>query len=129
MNGTELLKYAEEARKQSYCPYSGFAVGAALMCTSGKIYLGCNIENSAYSTTICAERVAFCKAISEGERKFESIAIVGGRDGVKETCYPCGVCRQFMSEFCSSDFKLYFYNGEKVVEYLYDEILPHRFTL
>ena len=129
MQGAKLLELAKEAAKKAYAPYSEFFVGAALLAASGKVYLGCNIENSAYSATICAERVAFSKAISEGEREFVAIAVVGGKDDTSTPCYPCGVCRQFIAEFCNSDFKLYFCNGNDVLEYGYDEILPHRFSL
>ena len=88
----------------SYVPYSGFRVGASLLTESGKIYTGCNIENASYTPTNCAERTAFFKAVSEGERKFKAICVVGGADGVL-TAYaqPCGVCRQVMMEFCDPD--------------------------
>ncbi len=98
----KLMESAIEARKNSYSPYSGFAVGAALLCENGKVYTGCNIENSAYSPTNCAERTAFFKAVSEGESAFKAIAIAGGSDELT-TCYPCGVCRQVMVEFCQPE--------------------------
>ena len=102
-----LVKKAYEAMQYSYSPYSGFKVGAALLCKNGNIYTGCNIENSAYSPTNCAERTAFFKAISEGERDFKAIAIVGGKGGeITDYCYPCGVCRQVMAEFCDDNFKI-----------------------
>ena len=102
MTNEELIQEAKKAREQAYAPYSHFKVGAALMTKSGKIYHGCNIENAAYSPTNCAERTAFFKAVYEGEREFEKIAIVGGTDGQEpdDTCAPCGVCRQVMMEFC-----------------------------
>lgn len=127
----KLIKKAREARKLSYSPYSHFAVGAALLCGSGKVYTGCNIENGAYSPTCCAERVAFFKAISEGERDFKAIAIVGGEaDGDEKFCPPCGVCRQVMSEFVSAaDFKIYLVRDGAVVEYTMSEILPLAFEL
>lgn len=101
----ELVRRALCAMKQAYSPYSGFSVGAALLSRSGKIYLGCNIENAAYSPSVCAERVALFKAVSEGEREFEAIAIVGGLSAdAKDECPPCGVCRQVMREFCGDDF-------------------------
>ena len=88
----------------SYVPYSGFRVGASLLTESGKIYTGCNIENASYTPTNCAERTAFFKAVSEGERKFKAICVVGGADGVlTEYAEPCGVCRQVMMEFCDPD--------------------------
>ena len=98
----ELCRLALEAREQAYCPYSGFAVGAALLCDDGKMYTGCNIESSSYSPSICAERVAFAKTVSEGERDFVAIAVAGANRGEmpKTECPPCGVCRQVMAEFC-----------------------------
>ena len=107
---SELIVNAFEARTRSYCPYSGYAVGAALLTGSGDIYRGCNVENSSYGATICAERCAALKAVSEGERVFKAIAIAGApRDAseVRDYAYPCGVCRQVMREFCDTDFKLY----------------------
>ena len=98
----DLITAAFRARENSYSPYSRFRVGAALLCGNGEIYTGCNIENRAYGPTNCAERTAFFKAVSEGERSFAAISIVGGEtDPV--WCYPCGVCRQVMAEFCSPD--------------------------
>ena len=94
---------------RAYAPYSGFQVGAALLAESGAVYLGCNIENSSYSPTICAERTAFAKAVSEGERAFIAIAVVGGKEGTcSGFCPPCGVCRQVMREFCFDDFRILF---------------------
>ena len=129
MDGKKLIETAKAARKNAYSPYSRFSVGAALLTKSGKIYTGCNIENATFSPTVCAERTAFAKAISEGEREFAAIAIVGGYDDDRSVCYPCGVCRQFMSEFCAGDFKLFFADGEETIEYSFDEIMPHRFHL
>lgn len=102
MTEEQLIKIALEAREKSYSPYSGYKVGAALLTAAGKVYTGCNIENASYTPTNCAERTAFFKAVSEGERSFEAIAIVGGK-GDKPTDYawPCGVCRQVMMEFCN----------------------------
>ncbi len=105
MSETEIKKLAElalSAREKSYSPYSGFSVGAALLTKSGNIYGGCNIENAAYTPTNCAERTAFFKAVSEGEREFTAIAVAGGAKSaaVKDFCPPCGVCRQVMMEFC-----------------------------
>ena len=100
---TTLIGEALSMRTRSYIPYSGFAVGAALLTDSGKIYGGCNIENAAYPATICAERTAMVKAVSEGERGFRAIAIAGGKEGDPEGySYPCGTCRQVMREFCDS---------------------------
>jgi len=103
-----LVRQAFDAREKAYAPYSGFKVGAALLARSGVVYTGCNIENAAFSPTNCAERTAFFKALSEGERHFTAIAIVGGpQDAAKDTfsfVFPCGVCRQVMAEFCGGDF-------------------------
>lgn len=100
----EMIELAIEQLKYAYTPYSGFKVGAALLTQGGKLYTGCNIENAAYSPTNCAERTAFFKAVSEGERAFSAICIVGGKDGVlTEYTAPCGVCRQVMMEFCDPD--------------------------
>ncbi len=103
MNDKQLLQEAAKARKFAYVPYSHFAVGAALVTEDGKIYTGCNIESASYTPTNCAERTAFFKAVSEGERHFRAIAIVGGEEGspAKKLCPPCGVCRQVMMEFCN----------------------------
>ena len=103
-----LISEALKARKMAYVPYSEFAVGAALLTKDGKIYRGCNIENGAYGPTNCAERTAFFKAVSEGEREFAAIAIVGGpaEREPDRLCAPCGVCRQVMLEFCSDDFEI-----------------------
>ena len=101
----KLVELAMHARKNAYCPYSGFAVGAALLCKDGTVYIGCNIENASYSPTNCAERTAIFKAVSEGRRDFLAIAIVGGKDELQK-CYPCGVCRQVMNEFCDEQFEV-----------------------
>ncbi|WP_411678522.1 cytidine deaminase [Caproicibacter sp.] len=105
MDEKELAAAAIEARKMAYTPYSGFQVGAALLTKSGRVYQGCNIENAAYTPSNCAERTAFFKAVSEGEREFAAIAIVGGKAGqdITDFCPPCGVCRQVMMEFCDPD--------------------------
>lgn len=122
-----LIKNAFEAQKMSYAPYSNFNVGAALLGKNGKIYQGCNIENASYTPTNCAERTAFFKAVSEGQKEFEAIAIVGGKVG--EFCSPCGVCRQVMMEFCKpKEFKIYLgkdiNNLDDYIEYTLEEILP-----
>ncbi len=98
-----LISAALAAREKAYTPYSKFKVGAALMTAEGKIYTGCNIENAAFSPTCCAERTAFFKAVSEGEKNFSAIAVVGGQEGKPlDYCPPCGVCRQVMVEFCDT---------------------------
>ncbi len=108
MDDKKLMECALKMRDMSYCPYSGFSVGAALLTESGKIYTGCNIENAGFSSTNCAERTAFFKAVSEGEKKFKKIAIAGGKKGASPTeyTYPCGVCRQVMKEFCNDSFEI-----------------------
>ena len=128
----ELLgKKAAEAMKNSYSPYSGFCVGAALLCDDGEIYTGCNIENSAFSPTICAERCAISKAVSEGKRNFSAIAVCGGKNGVltDEITTPCGVCRQVLSEFCNENFKIYLVTKSAIHQYTLGEILPLGFKL
>ena len=105
MNAEGLLVMAAMTRHSAYAPYSHYKVGAALLTEKGKIYTGCNIENAAYTPSNCAERTAFFKAVSDGEREFRAIAIVGGKEGADEYdfCAPCGVCRQVMMEFCDPD--------------------------
>ena len=123
----ELVKAAYEAQKYSYSPYSGFEVGAALLGKNGKIYLGCNIENAAYSPSNCAERTAFFKAISEGCQEFEAIAIVGNKKGEKgDFCPPCGVCRQVMAEFCDPEsFRIILgRSGEEYYSCFLKDLLP-----
>lgn len=124
----EDVEVAKKARLFAYSPYSNFQVGSALRTKSGKIYMGCNIENHGIQST-CSERTAFLKAISEGEREFESITVVGAPKGKEpvEECLPCGYCRQFMSEFVDDDFKIYTVNDGEVKEYTMKEILPFGF--
>lgn len=129
MTEKELVSLAVGARENSYSPYSGFKVGAALLTKSGKVYKGCNIENSAFSPTNCAERTAVFSAVADGEREFSAIAIVGGADEIKDFCPPCGVCRQVLSEFCKSDFKIHLFNGEEIKTYTLGELLPLSFKL
>ena len=124
-----LMNLAAKARENAYTPYSHFRVGAALLASSGKIYTGCNIENAAYTPTNCAERTAFFKAVSEGERSFVAIAIVGGPENtVSGLCTPCGVCRQVMAEFCDKNFEVILGTPEKHNVYSLDEIIPLAFT-
>lgn len=124
------IKKAKEARLNAYTPYSNFKVGALLRCKDGSVYTGCNIENHGIQS-ICAERVAFAKAISEGEKEFESIAIVGAKDGDESNkiCLPCGYCRQFISEHIDKDFKFIFEDNGEIVIYTIDDLLPNRFSL
>ena len=125
----ELIQKALEARKYSYSPYSGFQVGAALLAADGRIFTGCNIENAAFTPTICAERTAFFKAVSEGCTDFVRIAIVGGRKEMPDDyAYPCGVCRQVMAEFCEDDFEIVSALSENDYKvHLLKELLPERF--
>lgn len=131
MDYTRLINEAFEARKMAWAPYSNFLVGAALLCANGKIYRGCNIENAAYGPSNCAERTAFFKAVSEGEREFVSIAVVGGpreRIGQLGFAYPCGVCRQVMMEFCKPNFEIIVAASEKEFsKHTLSELLPNGF--
>ena len=122
----ELLKLAAEARERSYSPYSHYSVGAALLTKDGKVYQGCNIENASFTPTICAERTAFFKAIFDGVRAFEAIAVIGSGT---LPAFPCGVCRQVMAEFCDGDFLIITSNadGSEIVAETLDQMLPHRF--
>ena len=126
----KLIEQAVKATERSYSPYSSFKVGAALLTKNGKIFTGCNIENASFSPTVCAERVAFFKALSEGEREFTAIAIVGGKNEVgKEPCAPCGVCRQVMTEFCNpNEFKIILPHQNGNDEYLLKELMPLSFN-
>lgn len=122
------MELAVEARKNSYAPYSNFHVGAALVGKSGKVYTGCNVENAGYTPTNCAERTALFKAVSEGEREFTSIAVVGGKgDTLATFCAPCGVCRQALAEFCEGDFRVVLGKPDNVRVYTLAELLPFSF--
>lgn len=128
MTDKELLECAVKAREMAYAPYSGFRVGAALFGKSGKIYTGCNVENAAYTPTNCAERTAVFKAVSEGEREFTAIAIVGGKgETLAPLCAPCGVCRQVLAEFCDGDFRVVLGTPDHIQAYTLAEILPLSF--
>ena len=128
MDKRELVNIALEARKMAYTPYSHHKVGAALLTKDGKVYRGCNIESASYTPTNCAERTAFFKAVSEGERDFEAIAIVGGFEDSDKLglCAPCGVCRQVMMEFCNpKTFEIILMDeNQKLHTYTLEEILP-----
>ncbi|MBP3495596.1 MAG: cytidine deaminase [Clostridia bacterium] len=123
-----LIKEAICAREMSYSLYSKYKVGASLLCDNGKIYRGANIENSSYSEAVCAERVAFLSAINNGERNFKAISVVGGVSEINDFAYPCGSCRQVMSEFCNGDFEIVLYNGKEVKIYTLNELLPNSFS-
>ena len=124
----ELINKAISAREYSYSPYSEFKVGAALLCKNGKIYTGCNVENAAYGETICAERTAVLKAVSSGEREFCAIAIVGGKDALQGFAYPCGACRQVMSEFCQPEFEIVLFDGENTQISTLGQLFPCSFS-
>ncbi len=126
-----LLKKAVEMRERAYAPYSGFTVGAALLCKNGEIYTGCNIENQSFTPTVCAERTAVFKAVSDGIREFEAICIAGGKAGTPTRFSPpCGVCRQVLSEFVHNDFKvLIAISPDEFKEYTFDQIMPLVFDL
>ena len=117
------------AREQSYCPYSGFSVGAALLTDHGAVYTGANIESASFTPTVCAERVAFFSALHAGERSFSAIAIVGGKkeDIISSFTPPCGVCRQVMSEFCGRDFEIILFDGNEAKTYTLSELFPESF--
>lgn len=127
----DLIRRAMKAREYSYSPYSNFSVGAAILSESGKIYTGCNIESASYTPTICAERVALFKAVSEGERKFKMLALVGGPKNeekkTEEIVSPCGVCRQMLYEF-GKDLKVVMADNEEKYEIrMLEELLPYGF--
>ena len=128
MTPEELVKLAKEAMMQAYAPYSGFFVGAALLCADGSVYQGCNIENAAYGPTNCAERTAFFKAVYDGHRDFKAIAICGGKGGnITGAFPPCGVCRQVMREFCQDDFTIYLVTDQGYETRTLTQLLPDSF--
>ncbi len=121
------IKEALKARDKAYSPYSKFCVGAAVLCENGNVYTGCNIENASYSATICAERVAIGNAIAHGDREFKAIVICSSSD---DYCYPCGVCRQVLSEFVDGDFEIVLAKSESDFNvYKMSELLPNVFNL
>ena len=123
----ELILAAQEARSRAYAPYSQYQVGAAVRAASGKIYTGCNVENSSYGATICAERTAIVKAVSEGAGKIRAVAVTSDSETYT---VPCGICLQVMSEFCDSDTKLYLANKNgQYIEYTFKEVYPQSFRL
>ena len=128
MTDHELMRLAIEARAFSYAPYSHFHVGAALLGKSGRVYTGCNVENAAFSPTNCAERTAIFKAVSEGEREFTAIAVVGGSgETLSPLCAPCGVCRQVLSEFCNGDFRVILGTPQHLQVTTLTDLLPYAF--
>lgn len=130
MDTAKLIALAKEAMTHAYVPYSGYRVGAALLCADGTVYQGCNIENASYSPTVCAERTAFFKAVYDGHREFSAIAVCGGKDGVITGFFPpCGVCRQVMREFCREDFPVILVGAGADYQVLtLGELLPHSFS-
>ena len=121
----QLIKEAKFASLNAYAPYSGFAVGAAVLCANGKIYSGCNVENVSYAATVCAERTAAVKAVSEGANKFKALAVYADTE---ETIFPCGICRQFLVEFAADDMKIFACNKkDEYEEYSLSDLLPHAF--
>ena len=125
-----LLQQALEVFPNAYAPYSHFTVSAALECADGSIYTGVNLENASYGATLCAERSAFAAALSAGKRDFVRLLIIGGEKGnITQYCYPCGICRQFMSEFCSAEFEIILYDGSNFHTYTLCELLPKEFCL
>ena len=124
MDYEKLLEMADEAARSAYAPYSDFKVGAALLASSGKVFLGCNVENASYGASICAERAAVAKAVSEGEREYAAIAVSAG----KSTAMPCGICRQVLAEF-SPQLEVIVRKDGRAAVYKLSELLPHRFEL
>ena len=127
----KLIKKAIEMLNFSYAPYSNFHVGAALLTSEGEIYTGCNIESAAYGPSNCAERTAIFKAVSEGKKEFEAIAIVGGKNGkIENFCPPCGVCRQVLAEFCKKDFEIVLAKSTNEYKIMtLEQLLPESFSL
>ena len=125
----DLVERAERARLKAYSPYSGFCVGAALLCADGDVYEGANIENSSYGATNCAERTAFFRALMDGKRDFIAISIIGAKRGeeLSSFCAPCGICRQVMAEFCNKDLEILLYDGKEIKTFKLSELLPESF--
>ena len=130
MTKEALCALAKEALQNAYAPYSGFAVGAALLCADGSVYTGCNIENAAFTPTVCAERTALFKAVSEGKRAFAALAVASGKtDGGEAAFPPCGVCRQALAEFCKPDMPVYVCEkAGNIRAYTLGDLLPFAFT-
>ncbi len=124
---TQLIGKAREALNNAYCPYSKYRVGAAVLTEKGNIYTGCNIENGSYGAASCAERTAVFKAVSEGERSFTAIAVF--TDEGNTPPFPCGICRQVLTEFCAPDMPVIIYDGEKsVYNFTLEELVPFSFS-
>lgn len=130
MTDSELVRLADAARSNSYAPYSGFSVGAALLCADGTVLSGCNVENASYSVTCCAERSALFAAVSAGKRQFTALAVVGGRRGQAPDSFftPCGVCRQALAEFCATGFPILVWDGAETRRYTLGDLLSCGFS-
>jgi cytidine deaminase len=129
MTPEKLCELAKAAMVNAYSPYSGFKVGAALLCADGTVYQGCNIENASFTPTVCAERTAVFKAVSEGKRDFSAIAVCGGKGGVITGKFPpCGVCRQVLREFCGDDFTVYLVTPDGYEAVTLADLLPYSFS-
>ena len=130
MTDSELVRLADAARSNSYAPYSGFSVGAALLCADGTVLSGCNVENASYSVTCCAERSALFAAVSAGKRQFAALAVVGGRQGQAPDSFftPCGVCRQALAEFCAPGFPILVWDGAETRRYTLGDLLSCGFS-
>lgn len=129
MTPETLIEQAKEAMTRAYAPYSGYHVGAALLCADGTVYTGCNVENASYGATNCAERTAIFKAVSEGHRDFTALAVCGGKDGIITGAFPpCGICRQVMAEFCDGDFPVYLVNESGYDTLTLAQLLPRGFS-
>ena len=127
INYKELINCAINARQNSYSPYSGFKVGAAILTKDNEIFTGCNIENASYSETVCAERTAIFNAVSRGKRDFSAIAIVGGKESINDFTYPCGACRQVLAEHCDSDLEIVLFNGKTEKLCTLGQLFPNSF--
>ena len=126
----DLVNAAIQAMDKAYAPYSGYRVGAALLCADGSVYTGCNIENASFSPTVCAERTAVFKAVSEGKREFAALAVCGGKDGIITGAFPpCGVCRQVLREFCDPAFPIYLITAPgQYTPCTLGDLLPYSFS-
>ena len=131
MTKQELCTLAIKSMNNAYSPYSSYKVGAALLCDNGKVFTGCNVENSSYSATVCAERTAIFKAVSDGERDFSMLAVAGGKENeLSDKFLPCGICRQVMAEFCKPEFTILVATSENTYkEFSLSELLPNAFSL
>ena len=129
MTPEQLVELAKDAMTRAYSPYSGYKVGAALLCADGSVYQGCNIENASFTPTVCAERTAVFKAVSEGKRNFTAIAVCGGKSGVITGPFPpCGVCRQVLREFCEDGFLIYIADAQGFQTVTLADLLPYSFS-